>query len=210
MMQATELGVWAIRPLATVRATRMGSARTSDDAQSGRRARMERIALAALKQSRRLYRPHILDQLQTAELAARVRDADFALLADPSGQPILSVLAEAWNVIGVCASPAIVFLSSASSLQTHLSPPQPRHDDRRSRSDANAVLQDQGGSSTSLALLVGPEGGFTDAEAAGLVAAGARPVSLGPSRLRTETAAVAMQAAVTLFAGMSSGRCGGG
>jgi 16S rRNA (uracil1498-N3)-methyltransferase len=40
-------------------------------------------------------------------------------------------------------------------------------------------------------VAVGPEGGFTDDEVAAAVAAGWRPVSLGPRVLRVETAAVA-------------------
>ncbi len=43
-------------------------------------------------------------------------------------------------------------------------------------------------------VLVGPEGGFTDAERAAFVAAGAIPVSLGPHVLRLETAAEAAMA----------------
>ena len=42
-----------------------------------------------------------------------------------------------------------------------------------------------------LTLLVGPEGGWTPGERARLLAAGARPLDLGPHVLRTETAAVA-------------------
>jgi 16S rRNA U1498 N3-methylase RsmE len=45
--------------------------------------------------------------------------------------------------------------------------------------------------STSLHLLIGPEGGWTDAEIAAIRTAGALPVSLGPTVLRIETAAVA-------------------
>jgi 16S rRNA (uracil1498-N3)-methyltransferase len=41
-------------------------------------------------------------------------------------------------------------------------------------------------------LIVGPEGDFTDEEVAALVAAGAKPVGLGPLRLRVETAAVGL------------------
>jgi 16S rRNA (uracil1498-N3)-methyltransferase len=39
-------------------------------------------------------------------------------------------------------------------------------------------------------ICIGPEGGFTDQEVARAVSAGFRPVSLGPRRLRAETAAV--------------------
>ena len=45
-------------------------------------------------------------------------------------------------------------------------------------------------------LVVGPEGDFTDEEVAALVEAGARPVGLGPLRLRVETAAVAIASCV--------------
>jgi len=41
------------------------------------------------------------------------------------------------------------------------------------------------------AVVVGPEGGLTDAELAGLLAGGAIPLALGPRILRAETAAVA-------------------
>jgi 16S rRNA (uracil1498-N3)-methyltransferase len=42
-----------------------------------------------------------------------------------------------------------------------------------------------------MTVVIGPEGGLTDAERAGLVAAGYRPVVLGPHTLRFETAAIA-------------------
>ena len=48
-------------------------------------------------------------------------------------------------------------------------------------------LKDKG-----VAILVGPEGGFTDAELETAVQAGFRPVGLGPRTLRAETAAVAI------------------
>lgn len=46
------------------------------------------------------------------------------------------------------------------------------------------------------ALFIGPEGGWTPAEAARLAAAGARPLDLGPFTLRTETAALVGLAAL--------------
>jgi 16S rRNA (uracil1498-N3)-methyltransferase len=49
-------------------------------------------------------------------------------------------------------------------------------------------------------LAVGPEGGFTDEEAADAVAAGWRIVDLGPRILRVETAAVALAAVVAASA----------
>lgn len=51
------------------------------------------------------------------------------------------------------------------------------------------------------ALFIGPEGGWTPDEAARLVAAGARPLDLGPFTLRTETAAIVGLAALRALAG---------
>ena len=45
-------------------------------------------------------------------------------------------------------------------------------------------------------LMIGPEGGFEDGEARAALAAGFAPVSLGPRVLRTETAGLAMLAAL--------------
>lgn len=47
-----------------------------------------------------------------------------------------------------------------------------------------------------LTVLSGPEGGFSEAEIAGLLARGAVPVTLGPRILRAETAPLAMLGAV--------------
>ncbi|HXM40476.1 MAG TPA: RsmE family RNA methyltransferase [Bryobacteraceae bacterium] len=51
--------------------------------------------------------------------------------------------------------------------------------------------------SDSVALLTGPEGGWTDAERAAAAAAGWAPVALGPLILRAETAAIAAAGIVT-------------
>lgn len=51
------------------------------------------------------------------------------------------------------------------------------------------------------AILVGPEGGFTDDERAFVQGAGAAPISLGPRILRAETAALAALAAFMTLAG---------
>jgi len=54
-----------------------------------------------------------------------------------------------------------------------------------------------GGNPDTIVCLVGPEGGFTDNEIRLASSAGAHIVTLGPTRLRAETAAIAMLAAVT-------------
>jgi 16S rRNA (uracil1498-N3)-methyltransferase len=60
-----------------------------------------------------------------------------------------------------------------------------------SQAEALAAVAD----GATVSLLVGPEGGFTSCELQRLVDGGAQPVSLGPHRLRVETAAVAMLSA---------------
>ena len=62
----------------------------------------------------------------------------------------------------------------------------------RSLGDALASLARE----KSIAIAVGPEGSFTPAELDAAEAAGARFVSLGPTILRTETAAAALLAAI--------------
>jgi 16S rRNA (uracil1498-N3)-methyltransferase len=60
------------------------------------------------------------------------------------------------------------------------------------------ALRGAAGAETSIALLVGPEGGFTPQEVALACEKGAIPIGLGPRVLRTETAAV-VAAALVLY-----------
>jgi len=62
--------------------------------------------------------------------------------------------------------------------------------------DGPAVLRQMPQPSAMVTVLAGPEGGFTAVEAADAVRAGFRPLRLGPRVLRTETAAVALLAAM--------------
>lgn len=59
-----------------------------------------------------------------------------------------------------------------------------------------------GGSPEDVALVIGPEGGFTREERESLLAAGARPVTLGRNVLRAETAGAVLLAAVRCHYGM--------
>jgi len=61
---------------------------------------------------------------------------------------------------------------------------------------AHTALRDQPRPQKPVELLVGPEGGLTDAEADAAQRAGYQPVRLGPRVLRTETAAPALLAAL--------------
>ena len=60
-----------------------------------------------------------------------------------------------------------------------------------------------------LIMVVGPEGGITEAELAELTAAGARPVRLGPEVLRASTAAAVALGALAVLTGRWAGRANG-
>ena len=53
-------------------------------------------------------------------------------------------------------------------------------------------------------MLIGPEGDFSKEEVQAAIAAGFEPVHLGPSRLRTETAAITAVEAAYLTLGLGS------
>ncbi|HEV2908819.1 MAG TPA: 16S rRNA (uracil(1498)-N(3))-methyltransferase [Candidatus Eremiobacteraceae bacterium] len=72
--------------------------------------------------------------------------------------------------------------------------------ERASPGSFDAVV-DRIGEARSIAIAIGPEGGLTDAEVAAAKESGGALVSLGPTILRTETAAPAMLAAL-------AARCG--
>ena len=69
--------------------------------------------------------------------------------------------------------------------------------DENSTQPLPAVFPVERRADDSVALLIGPEGGWTDEERSGFIAAGWAPVSLGPSILRAETAALAALAIVS-------------
>lgn len=66
--------------------------------------------------------------------------------------------------------------------------------ENEARTSLKSVLR--GTDARQIAVLIGPEGGFSDAEIETLTDKGARSVSLGPRILRTETAGMAMLAQI--------------
>lgn len=133
---AVPLGVSAIDFLPCTRSGRppLGLARLD---------RLSRIAVSALKQSRRSRLPVIRSSRSLDDgIAALPRGIKF--VADPDGPPGLRSM--------------------------------------------------EGSVEGSISLAIGPPGGFTPEEAGQLTAAGFEPISLGNSRLTTETAAIALLA----------------
>ncbi len=137
--KATELGVAAVRFLATARAPR-----TYGD---GTLERLGRVARAAVEQCHRSRLPEISGVHAWEELPALLEGATGCWFLDPKG------------------------------------PTQPAWD---------------AGELGSVAVLVGPEGGWSDAEKEALGRLRARPAALGPRVLRIETAALAAAARILL------------
>ena len=72
----------------------------------------------------------------------------------------------------------------------------PNHSGELQTQHIKTVLR-KGPDASTVALFVGPEGGFSDQEIAALVDSGCVPVTLGTNTLRTETAAIAAVAVAT-------------
>lgn len=145
--KATEVGVVAIRFVATERAARAFGAAQLE--------RLHRVAIAAVEQCGRARVPQLASEASLGAAIERLAR---------SATPVLVLDADGANPFAGAASP--------------LGPPAPPR----------------------VALLVGPEGGWTDAERTLLAAAAAPSWSLGGRALRVETAAVV--AAGLLLAGV--------
>ncbi len=132
--KATELGVRAIIPLVCERSI----------GRQDRHDRYEKIALAAMKQSGRCFRPRIFPLTSFEAVAGHAEDHALRLMP---------------------------------------------HERTEQSQFIGAVLQHHEGA-RSVLILVGPEGGFSDEELEMAAAHAVVPVSLGPRRLRSETAAM--------------------
>lgn len=139
--KSVELGVAELRPLQTAR---------SEGHYHAERTR--RIAIAALKQSRRAFLPELHGP------------SSFDSLLNDGGL---------FHPIFLCHEKASPEDSLASLASAH-----------RSESP------DGESSPTRILLMIGPEGGFSEAEVEQATSASARIVSLGTTRLRAETAAI--------------------
>ncbi|MFN0151045.1 MAG: RsmE family RNA methyltransferase [bacterium] len=143
--KATELGVTAIWPVLAERS--IVKARAGGDA--AHTERWERLAIAAMKQSRRASKPRVSAPRSLARFLAE-RTEESRLIVPWERAP-------------------------TGALGAYFKSCPMRAGDRAT-------------------LLIGPEGGLSDAEVESLRAAGGQTVSLGASILRAETAAVAMLA----------------
>ncbi|GAA1642179.1 16S rRNA (uracil(1498)-N(3))-methyltransferase [Georgenia ruanii] len=162
---ATELGVDAVVPW---QADRSVSVWTGAKVARGRE-RWAAVVLAAAKQSRRAWVPAVREPASTPAL---VRAAGATAAA---GGAVLVLHEQATTPLAAARLPVV---SGA--------PPSGTDGAAAAASDGEARAQ--AGGAPEVLVVVGPEGGITDAEVAALETAGAQPVLLGPHVLRTSTA----------------------
>ncbi|HUI08420.1 MAG TPA: 16S rRNA (uracil(1498)-N(3))-methyltransferase [Verrucomicrobiae bacterium] len=173
VQKATELGVASIVPLLSERTL------VQLDGDSKRIERWREIALDACKQCGNNWLPDIQPPQKAREFMGnlgktaprprgeRLREGQFDLKLiaslQPDAQPLKQILSTAFTPLG--AGPAL-------------------HGSRRSSTEAEHSI------SSSVLLLIGPEGDFTPAELSLAKSVGCVPLSLGPLVLRAETAAL--------------------
>ncbi|QGZ94514.1 16S rRNA (uracil(1498)-N(3))-methyltransferase [Terricaulis silvestris] len=161
--KATELGVRRIRPVITQRTI----------VETVRLDRLQSIAREAAEQTERFDAPEIMDPVSLAKIVDGWDAARPLIYADEAGDDANA----AWGGESGRAAPI------AQALLTWTAGVSP--------AIAGAGRRDAGGPSK-LALLIGPEGGFTPEERRMLRALTfVTPVSLGPRILRAETAVIA-------------------
>jgi 16S rRNA (uracil1498-N3)-methyltransferase len=172
--KATELGVRRIRPVITQRTI----------AETVRRDRLETIAREAAEQTERFDAPEILDATPLPK-ALDGWDATRPLIyADESGDEE----GKAWGGGAGRARPMGEALSWSAGAPAGIVAPSSLDAGSSSYKDAGEAA----GAPSKLALLIGPEGGFTPEERRMLRGLPyVIPVSLGPRILRAETAVIA-------------------
>ena len=102
-----------------------------------------------------------------------------------------------------CGRNRLMKIESPQSIEHFLTladPRQPRFFAHPGGAELLAEVKRARGTCESVAIAIGPEGGFSDDEVAQSVAAGWMPVDLGPRILRVETAAIALAVIAGLLA----------
>lgn len=165
--KAVELGVDEIVPLLAERSER----------RQFRKERLEKIALSAAKQSLKAQLPRIRDAVTLPEFLEE-GGAGLKMIAccyDGPDYPRRSIVGALSAYLASCPpDPAPVYDSSAES----------------GRREPSADSSCPPSAKKEITIMIGPEGDFSEAELAAALRAGYIPVHLGPSRLRTETAAL--------------------
>ena len=164
--KATELGVHKIVPVGTAR-----SIPSPGDISPAKLERWRRIAKEASKQSRRLFVPNVPDVLAFTDTVAGLKEA---------GYDLILVLFELEEVL--------TLKKALRDYSAHIpGNNEPGHGEPGHGGPGHGE-PGHGGKSSSIAVFIGPEGGFELEEVDWLVREGAVPVTVGDTILRTETA----------------------
>jgi 16S rRNA (uracil1498-N3)-methyltransferase len=180
IQKTTELGVARVIPVFSARSIPKQKEITKTD-------RWQKIAAEASKQSKRSTVPEITDPIKFQDLSGRLNDYDLIVFPyeGARGITIKQILSQANPGLeqkhfpqgdGTSASAACASLKRCTQrpLEGNTSAP----------------------SLVDIALVIGPEGGFSEEEVAEISHAGATPCSLGGTILRTETAGPAALAMI--------------
>ena len=149
--------------------------------------RLQKIAISAAKQSLKGRIPHIAESISVLDFISSTSGTKLiAYCSDdvaPRGSIIdaLAAACESVSTAGECVYRAPSFGARTRPFPT---------------ADGKAAAY--------VTILVGPEGDFSQSEVQAAIAAGFEPVHLGPSRLRTETAAITAVEAAYLTLGLGS------
>jgi len=144
------------------------SGRTVVEPGSGKLEHWRRVSISAAKQSRRSFLPKIASPISISELIGCFP----------------RYLATMWGSVRPDAKP----------LLAHLRTILPESDRLSARQAGLSAQGARGPEDKSVLIIIGPEGGWEEAEESLLMNAGAVPVSLGASVLRVETAAMVVVA----------------
>jgi 16S rRNA (uracil1498-N3)-methyltransferase len=211
--KCTELGARVFSPLLSERSPTLGKMPKTPVAEradckslgpdkSGRRARWQRLVVASLKQSLRIHDMHISDPLSMDGLIQiMAASGTTTFVAAEGGINALEAFADAryhaprsgGHIASGCMDHAIEDAQTACRTAGKCDGAE-----EGELWHGDAVLDT--GLLERVLLVVGPEGDLSEQELHRLVEQGAVLVSLGPLRLRVETAAVSMLAAYMLHA----------
>jgi len=151
--------------------------------------RLKRILLSASKQSLKGAVPQVDEPLPLRELIRTYRDSALRDTLLPNGRnPVLKLICCCYEGEEKRVSIGEVLRKFDASGSVPAEPYQGWHYAEGKASQTESVPE--------IVILIGPEGDFSREEVALALECGFKPVHLGPSRLRTETAALAAVAAV--------------
>jgi len=175
VQKAVEFGVFRISPVFTARTVVTDNGNFSKKVQ-----RWRRISAEAVKQCKRGIIPEVTEPCGFTELLGALEEFDLVLIPyeNEDGVTLKDELRKFRQKQG-----------EASRSSARGSSPEYNH------LSESGGLSDNGGDCR-IALIIGPEGGFSDEEVRLVTAAGGKSVSLGKRILRTETAGIAAVAMI--------------